>query len=221
MPEKDLYARSGTHSPGLLQKFYQWLWRTEQILVRPAAELPQVLISFVKRDHEGAERLRKSLEGTWLNLPDAYHQRYAPILERTPKLIVVLLCRRNNCGCLGHHHPPGTESKLTHMQRDLNGIHAGELDLAFEAIREWIPLPLSHLALSLEDAEDEFTSFQLQLGLLAVFLEKLHQLVSPGEPEEAVRGQCQAFYSEVLSHFVAQHYRVEYGLRCKPSKITS
>ncbi len=75
-------------------------------------------------------------------------------------------------------------------------------------------MPLSHLALSLENAEDEFTSFQLQLGLLAVFLEKLHQLVSPDEPEEAVRGQSQAFYSEVLSHFVAQHYRVEYGLRC-------
>lgn len=107
------------------------------------------------------------------------------------------------------------------MQRGLSGVHVGELDLAFEAIREWNPLPLSHLALSLENAEDEFTSFQLQLGLLAVFLEKLHQLVSPGEPEEAVRGQCQAFYSEVLSHFVTEHYRVEYGLRYKPSKIPS
>ena len=56
--------RSRVHSLGLLWRFYQWLRGTEQILVRPAAELPLVLISYGRGDHEGMERLRESLEET-------------------------------------------------------------------------------------------------------------------------------------------------------------
>ena len=218
---KDLHARSGLHSPGLLWQFFQWLRGTEQISVRPATELPLVLISYAKRDHEAVERLREALEETWLTVPDTYRQRYAAILERIPPLIVVLLRRRNICGCLGHHHPPGTESRGTRKLRALRGVRTGELDLAFEAIREWEPLPLSHLALALEADEDELTSFQLQLALLSVFLHELHHLVSSEEPERALRSQSQEFYSDVLSHFVTKHYGVEYGLRREPSEIKS
>ncbi len=210
---KDFHGRNRTHSRGLLVQFYQWLRGTEQILVRPASDLPLVLISYEGRDHEGVERLRGSLEETWLTLPDSFRRRYSSILEKTPPLVVVLLRRRNVCTCLGHHHPPGTESRFTRRLRNVSGVRTAELDLAFEAIREWEPLPLSHLALPAEADSDEMISFQWQLALLSVFLHELHHLVWPADAEHQVREQSQKFYVDALSHFVAERFGVEYGLR--------
>jgi hypothetical protein len=210
---RNFHGRKRPHSRGLLLQFYQWLRGTEQTLVRPASELPLVLISYESGDQEGVERLRGSLEETWLTLPDPFRRRYFPILEKTPPLIVVLLRRRNICACLGHHHPPGTESRFTRRLRNVSGVRTGELDLAFEAIREWEPLPLSHLALPAAAASDEMSSFQWQLALLSVFLHELHHLVWPGEAELLVREQSQTFYVDALSHFVSEHFGVEYGLR--------
>lgn len=205
--------RIGVHSPGLLWRFYQWLRGTEQFLVRPAADLPLVLISYGKGDSEGMERLRESLEETWLTFPGSFRQRYQAILDHMPPLVVVELRRRNICTCLGHHHPPGTESRLTRKLRDLSGVRTGELDLAFESIREWQPLPLSHLALPSAADTEEVASFRLQLALLSVFLHELHHLALPEEPERIVRQQSQQFYADVLSHFVQQHFGVDYGLQ--------
>ena len=210
---KGIHGKGVKHPRGLLWRLYQWLRGTEQILVRPAADLPLVLISYAKSDWDGMERLKESLEETWLTLPGSFRNRYTEILRKTPPFVVVLLRRRNLCACLGHHHPPGTESRLTRRLRGLSGISTGELDLAFEAIRDWEPQPLSHLALPPEADTEEFHSFQWQLALLAVFLHELHHLVSPEEPEVAVRNQSQKFYAETLSHFVAQQFGVEYGLR--------
>ena len=205
-------GRIGAHSPGLLWRFYHWLRGTEQILVRPAADLPLVLISYGKGDSVGMERLRESLEETWLTLPDNFRQRYQAILDHIPPLVVVELRGRNICTCLGHHHPPGTESRLTRKLRDLSGVRTGEVDLAFESIREWQPLPLSHLALPTAADTEEVASFRLHLALLSVFLHELHHLVLPEEPEHAVRQQSQQFYADVLSNFVLEHFGVDYGL---------
>ena len=205
--------RIGVHSPGLLWRFYQWLRGTEQFLVRPAADLPLVLISYGKGDSEGMERLRESLEETWLTFPGSFRQRYQAILDHMPPLVVVELRRRNIYTCLGHHHPPGTESRLTRKLRDLSGVRTGELDLAFESIREWQPLPLSHLALPSAADTEEVASFRLQLALLSVFLHELPHLALPEEPERIVRQQSQQFYADVLSHFVQQHFGVDYGLQ--------
>ncbi len=205
--------RIGLHSPGLLWRFYQWLRGTEQMLVRPAADLPLVLISYGKGDSEGMERLREALKETWLTVPENFRQRYQAILDHIPPLVVVELRRRNICACLGHHHPPGTESRLTRKLRDLSGVRTGEVDLAFESIREWQPLPLSHLALPSAADTEEVASFRLQLALLSVFLHELHHLVLPEEPEHAVRQQSQQFYADVLSHFVLAHFGVDYGLQ--------
>jgi hypothetical protein len=213
MLDKGIHARNRTHSPGLLWHFYRWARGTEQILVRPAAELPLVLISYTGGDQEGVERLRKSLGETWLTLPDPFRRRYSTILKGAPPLIVVLLRRRNICSCLGHHHPPETESRLTRRLRILSGVRTGELDLAFEAIRDWEPLPLSHLALPSEANSEEMSSFQWQLAMLAVFLHEIHHLVHPHEAEHMVREQSQKFYVDVLTHFVSEHFGVEYGLR--------
>jgi hypothetical protein len=209
---KGIHGQGFKHPRGLLWMLYHWLRGTEQILVRPAADLPLVLISYAKSDREGMERLKALLEETWLTLPDSFRNRYTEILRKTPPFVVVVLRRRNLCACLGHHHPPGTESRLTRRLRGLSGVATGELDLAFEAIREWEPQPLSHLALPPEAATEEFRSFRWQLALLAVFLHELHHLVSPQEPEVAVRNQSQKFYADALSHFVAEQFGVEYGL---------
>ncbi|MBI4463364.1 MAG: hypothetical protein HY647_01555 [Acidobacteria bacterium] len=181
--------------------------------MRPAAELPLVLISYARADWEGAERLRAALEETWLTLPEFFRQQYTAILKSAPPLVVVLLRRRNICACLGHHHPPGTESRLTRRLRSLSGVRTGELDLAYEAIRNWEPLPLSHLALPPEADTEEMTSFQWQLALLSIFLHEVHHLVSPQEAEAVVRQRSQKFYTDTLAHFVTQHFGVEYGLR--------
>ena len=200
MLSKNYTGKPGIHTPGILVRTYRWLRGSEQLLVRPAAELPLVLIAYGKADREGVDRLQTALEETWLTLPESFRRRYASILQSAPPLIVVLLRRRNICSCLGHHHPPGTESRLTGRLRDLSGVRTGELDLAYEAIRDWEPLPLSHLALPPE-------------ALLTIFLHEIHHLVSPQEPESVVRGHSQKFYEDTLTHFVATHYGVEYGLR--------
>ena len=214
---RNLHARHRAHSPGLLRTFYHWLRGREQVLVRPAESLPLVLISYGGGDEDGIERFRGSLEETWLTLPDSFRQRYSSILSLVPPLIVVLLRRRNLCACLGHHHPPGTESRLTRRLRNLSGVRTGELDLAFEAIRQWEPLPLSHLALPSE-ADEATSAFQWQLALLAVFLHELHHLVRPDDPEQVVREQSQTFYVDALAHFVSENFGVEYGLRGAASK---
>ena len=210
---RGFHARNRAHSPGLLRRFYLWLRGAEQVLVRPAADLPLVLISYAAGDQDGVEPFKDSLEETWLTLPETFRSRYRPILEKTPPLIVVLLRRHNICSCLGHHHPPETESRLTRRLRKMSGIRTGELDLAFDAIRQWEPLPLSRLALPPEAASDEMARFQWQLALLSVFLHELHHLVRSRDPEPVVRERSQSFYVDALSHFVAEQFGVEYGLR--------
>jgi hypothetical protein len=197
----------------LLWQILRWLRGTEQILVRPSPELPLVLITYARGDWDGMEHLKESLEETWLTLPAAFRERYQSILQQSPPFVVVVLRRRNVCDCLGHHHPAGTDSRLTRRLRGLSGVGTGEIDLAFEAIRDWEPQPLSHLALPPEAATEELRSFQWHLALLAVFLHELHHLVSPQEPEVSVRKKSQEFYDDVLSHFVTERFGVEYGLR--------
>jgi hypothetical protein len=210
---KNLHEHRRIHPQGLLRLIFRWLRGTEQILVRPAAELPLVLISYGKGDAEGMKHLKESLEGTWRTLPETYRKRYADVLAKVPAFVVVLLRRRNVCTCLGHHHPPGSESRLTKRLRSMSGVTTGEIDLAYEAIREWEPQPLSFPALQSAADTEEFLSFQWQLALLAVFLHELHHLVGPSVPENEVRGQSQRFYEDVLSNFVSSRFGMQHGLR--------
>lgn len=201
----------------MLWHLYRWLRGSEQILVRPAADLPLVLISYARGDREGMGRFRQCVEETWLTLPERYRSRYREVLEQTPPFVVVLLRRKNICACLGHHHPPGTESRLTRRLRGMSGVRTGELDLAYEAIREWEPQPLSHLALPIDPDHAELRDFQWHLAMLTVFLHELHHLVAPQESEFAVRSRSQKFYDDLLAHFIAERFGVEYGLRASGS----
>jgi len=211
-----IHGRGIGHVPGLLTRLCRRLRGGEQVLVRPASELPLVLISFAKGDAGGVGPFREALEAVWSSVPQPFRQRYVGILEAAPPLVIVLLRRYNICACLGHHHPSSSESRLTRKLRGLSGVRTGEIDLAFEAIREWEPLPLSHLALPPEAATREMTALQWQLALLAVFLHELHHLVNPEELESAVRRRSQQFYADALSHFIFERFGVEFGLRRAP-----
>jgi hypothetical protein len=95
----------------------------------------------------------------------------------------------------------------------MSGVRTGEIDLASEAIREWEPQPLSHLALPEEAHTEELRSFRWQVALLGVFLHEIHHLVQPKESEIAVRERSQRFYTDSLTYFVAERFGVQYGLR--------
>lgn len=204
------------HSPGLLWRLYLAVRGSAQIMVRPAPELPLVLIAFLKHERAPAAELRGALEETWLTIPAGLRDLYKPVLRNVPPLVVVILRRKNMCSCLGHHHPSGAETHLARRLRKLSGVRVAELDLAYQAIREWQPLPLADLAA--EDAipeadRTEVEIFRFRLGLLDVFLHELHHYAAPGDPEREVRGLSQRFYAEVLDAFMQARFGVRYGLR--------
>ena len=171
---KGIHAQGLKHPRGLLWRLYRWLRGSEQVLVRPARELPLVLISYAKGDWEGMERLKESLEETWLTLPNTFRNRYAEILRTTPPFVVVVLRRRNLCACLGHHHPPGTESRITRRLRGLSGVPTGELKQAGKTTKR---------------------------GTKVTFA-----------PDPTIFDTTE-FNFDTLSHFVAEQFGVQYGLR--------
>ncbi len=172
-------------------------------------------ISFPRGERAGAMELKSALEGTWLTIPAALRSRYAPVLDKMPAMVVVDLRSRNTCSCLGHFHPPGTESRVTRRLRTASGVEACEMDLAFAAIRDWQPAPLAYTAAreaaGAEHAAD-FELFRLRLALLDVFLHELHHYASPDADEAEVRGHSGAFYAAALDAFVHHHFGVGYGL---------
>ena len=209
-----LHRRHRVHTPGLLDRLRRRLG-SEQLLLRPAEELPLVTIAFPRGEKHGALELKAALEETWRTIPVEVRQHYQDVLREMPPMVVVDLRRRNLCGCLGHFHRPGTESALARRLRSLSGIEVGELDLAWEAIRDWQPAPLAQTAaseLAGPGAEEELTLFRFRVALLDVFLHELHHMASPDTAEGEIRGHSGLFYERALSAFVRQHYGVEYGL---------
>lgn len=204
------------HPPGLLWRLYVTLRGTEQVMVRPAPELPLVVIAHSPRERSAAADLRGALEETWRTIPPAIQQHYTAVLKKAPPMVVVLLRAKNPCDCLGHHHPPGTESRVARRLRGMSGVPVGELDLAAEGIRGWQPLPLSDMAV--ESAVPavhhvEFSVFRFRLALLDVFLHELHHYAMPDDAEHAVLARSQKFYREALDAFMQARFGVPYGLK--------
>ncbi len=187
----------------------------EQILVRPSPELPLVTITFPRGERTGAMELKAALSETWLTIPAELRARYTPVLGKMPPMVVVELRARNTCRCLGHFHPPGTESRVTRRLRAMSGVDACEMDLAFVSIKEWQPAPLAYNAAAAAagtDRGEEFELFRLRLALLDVFLHELHHRASPEAAEAEVRGHSGEFYSAALGAFTQNHLGVSYGL---------
>lgn len=219
-----LHRPHRVHSPGVLYGLWRSLRGGEQVLARPAEELPLVTIACARGEREGALELKAALEETWRTIPEAVRRHYAPVLRLMPPMMVVLLRRRNPCGCLGHHHRRGTESRLARRLRSLSGVEVGELDLAYEAIREWQPAPLAHTAaaeVAGPGAAEELALFRFRLALLDVFLHELHHLAAPQADEAEIRRHSAQFYEAALAAFTRQHYGLEYGLRPPASSLKS
>ncbi|MCP5118586.1 MAG: hypothetical protein GY953_47845, partial [bacterium] len=125
-------------------------------------------------------------------------------------MIVVELRPVNPCGCLGHHHPKGTESRLARrLAADFNSEIA-EIDLAYDSIREWRPQPLSSLAA--EDVGDRFEALHFEAAMLAVMLHELHHMAFPDAVEREVRDKSNQLYTSLLRESVLEEGGHDYGM---------
>lgn len=199
------------HSPGLLRELAERLRPRDQMMVRGLPEQPLLLVSFHRADLEIAEQLRD----VWLHTLPALEapavQPYRAMLAHLPGMVVVQMRRRNVCTCLGHHHPRGTESRLARRMAVDAGIDVGEIDLAWESIREWQPHPLSALA-----AEGPaFARLRFQTALLTVLLHELEHVAYPDRQELAVRHASDDFYSAVLSELLRGEGVLHYGMSAR------
>lgn len=205
------------HPRGVLSRAFERLRGRSQLLIRASADLPLVVASYPRGSQSFAAALRTALTSTYRALSAAARNSYAEVLERTPTLVVAELRARNPCTCLGHHHPPGAESRLARRLREDTGGKVGEVDLAVEAIRHWEPLPLADLAVAAQaagrrDAARAFAEHRFHAGLLAVFLHELEHLAFPRRAERQIRQRSNAFYARALQEFVSQEFGVEFGM---------
>jgi hypothetical protein len=122
------------------------------------------------------------------------------MMGRLPTIVVIQLRPHNICTCLGHHHPAGTESRLARSLAGDLGSRIGEIDLAWEAIRDWRPHPLRTIA---AESLDGFEHSHFRTALLTVLLHELEHLAYPDHHERAVRSASDDFYTQVLEELLS------------------
>lgn len=204
------------HSPGLLRRFLERLRGREQTLLRGPREWPLLLLSYPPKGRAVAVEIGDAWLHTLPALRSSRAASYREMLRALPPMVVVILRDRNVCTCLGHHHPSGTESRLTRRLAADSGGAVGEIDLAWEAIRQWQPNPLSALAAAV--AEPSFTRLQFRTAMLTVLLHELEHLAHPEHREQAVRGTSDGFYQEVLDELLGEEGgSARYGMQPTPS----
>jgi hypothetical protein len=181
----------------------------EQRLVRGGVPGPLLLLSFPRAEAAALE-VEAAYAHLLPSLPPEIRSRYEHVLRRMPAVVVVLLRPRNPCGCLGHHHVKGAESRLTRRLRADLGDSVGEVDLAWEAIREWQPLPLS--AMAAEASGEQLEHLHFGAALLAVLLHEMEHLAFPDKAEREVRTTSNEFYSVVMEELVRQGGGPSYGM---------
>ena len=198
------------HPPGLLQRLTEAIRGREQLLVRPIQEFPLLLLTYPRGKQWVAQQIETAYAHTLPALPANLTKPYVDRFRTLPALVVVLLRARNPCGCLGHFHPPGTESRLTRRLSGELGSSVAEIDLAYEEIRNWDPAPISRLAASHMGAA--LAELRFEAALLAVLLHELHHLAAPEEPEREIRPLSNHFYSSVVQEFVKRESGQDYGM---------
>ena len=198
------------HPQGVIERIVDVLRGREQKLVRAGDDLPLLLISYPRGKREIALDLELVYSHTLSSLPEAVRSPYLPMLASLPAVVVVLLRASNPCGCLGHHHPRGTESRLTRRLAADLGSEAGEIDLAYESIRRWSPQPLSAMSAGVDARQ--IAPLHFQAAMLAVLLHELEHLAFPEHTEKEVRLASNRLYSEVMEHLVLSEYGVGYGM---------
>jgi len=207
---------AGVHLPGLFHRLLERIRGWEQRLVRGSGEHPLLLLSYPRGKEEAAREVEIAYTHTLPALGAETVAPYAKVLAALPVMVVVLLRPVNPCGCLGHHHPAGIESRLTRRLAAELGSNVGEIDLAYEAIRDWRPQPLSSLAAG--DLGESLEALHFQAALLAVLLHELEHLAFPEKKERAIRGASNEFYSEVMRELVAREGGTGYGMAGPPPR---
>ena len=176
-----------------------------RLVGRPA---PVVVIAHRWSDRSAAHRVAHSLEHDWMEAPESSRAPYDQILLRAPDLVVLQLRRKNVCGCLGHRHILVRESPFAAPHEIFGAAAIGEMDIAFEQIDAWHPLPLSDTAIDVKflsgSRQREFHERQFRLKVLSVFMHELNHLVFPPEPEASVLGRSLEFYREALESYAAR-----------------
>jgi len=206
----------GTGPRALLTKLLELLRGRAQMLVRAGDDLPLLLLSYPQGAMDAARGVEVAWSHTLRRLSEQTRTSYRDLFERLPALVVVVLRPLNSCECLGHHHPAGTESRLTRrLEADL-GERVGELDVAYEGIRRWRPEPLSALAAG--DLGGSLEAAHFQAAILAVLLHELEHLVFPERTEQEVRLKSNRFYSEAMGELVAEESGARYGMASPPPR---
>jgi hypothetical protein len=96
------------------------------------------------------------------------------------------------------------------------GSATGEIDIAYEGIREWQPQPLSSMALG--DMGGRLASLHVRAATVAVLMHELEHLAFPDAPERETRGRSNALYSAVMSELVAAESDSGYGMASSPPR---
>jgi len=198
------------HPPGILQRLVDRIRGREQMMVRVGEDLPILLISYPRGKEEEASEVEAAYARILPGLSAETRAPYAPVFRSLPTMIVLLLRPRNLCECLGHHHPPGTESRFTkRLAADL-GSPIGEIDLAYEGIREWRPQPLSSMAVA--ELGGRLEALHFQAAALAVLLHEMEHLAFPEKPEQEIRKRSNRFYAAAMEDLVTAESGFGYGM---------
>jgi hypothetical protein len=213
MSERWMHAGSRR---GLIRRLIERLREREQLLVRAGEDLPLLLLTYPHGAEEVAREIEAAYARTLRRLSPAAQALYQPLFASAPALVVVILNPLNPCECLGHHHPRGTESRFARrLSADL-GEPIGEIDLAYEGIRNWKPEPLSSLAVG--DLGGRLPAIHFQAAVLAVLLHELEHLVFPERTEHDIRLRSNSFYSAAMRELVEEESGAGYGMASPPPR---
>jgi hypothetical protein len=204
------------HPRGILERVLERLRGREQILVRGGEDLPLLLLSFPRGSLPVAREIETACTHTLSRLRPQTRAAYRAVFASLPTLIVVLLRPSNPCGCLGHHHPRGAESRLTRRLASDLGSSVAEIDLAYQDIHEWKPQPISSLAAA--ELGERLVSIHFQAAVLAVLLHELEHLALPNNPEQEIRARSNCFYATAMQELVAEESGAGYGMASPPPR---
>ncbi len=198
------------HVPGLLARLKERIRGREQRLVRAGAEMPLLLVSFPRGAGAAASELERAYVHALPASKPETRELYRDLWGALPAIIVVQLRDRNPCGCLGHHHPPGAESRVARRLASELGHPVAEIDLAYESIRAWRPEPLASLAAG--EAPDRLEPLRFRAALLAVLLHEMEHLAFPERSEQEILGRSRDFYRRLMSEWVGDELGKDYGI---------
>jgi hypothetical protein len=202
----------GFHPPGLLERVLELVRGREQSLLQASAYLPLLLLSYPRGARAAAQEVEFAATRVLPLLKPELRDHYHDVVAVLPAIVVVLLRPYNVCGCLGHYHPPGAESRLARRLAADLGSSVGEIDLAYDGIRAWRPQPLAALAVTTPQQEPEFDRIHFHAALLSVLLHELEHLAFPDRFEADVRKRSNAFHHAVMDQLVSDEFGASYGM---------